>query len=157
MTGLDDTHFGPYGQLSRAQFALMLHRMEDEVAVETDKTFGDITGDEWYGPAVLWAAENGIVTGYQSGDFGPADMITREQMAVMMYRYAKYLGQDVAVDADFDDFKDAASVSPFAADAMKWAVGNGIITGKDGGTVLDPQGNTARSEAAIIIQRFMQK
>lgn len=157
MTGMTPTTFGPYGQLSRAQFALMLHRMEGEVVVETDKAFGDITGDEWYGPAVLWAAENGIVTGYQDGNFGPADLITREQMAVMMFRYAKYLKQDVTADADYTSFTDADSVSGFATEAMKWAVGSQIITGKDEGTKLDPQGNTARAEAALIIQRFMGK
>ena len=157
MTGMDPTHFGPYGQLSRAQFALMLYRMEGETPVTTEKTFGDITGEEWYGPAVLWAAENSIVTGYQDGNFGPADMITREQMAVMMYRYANYLGQDVSKVGDFSDFEDAASVSAFAADAMGWATNAGIITGKENGTKIDPQGNTARSEAAIILQRFAEK
>ena len=156
MTGLDETHFGPYGQLSRAQFALILYRMEGEKQVETEKTFGDITGNEWYGPAVLWAAENGIVTGYLNGSFGPADLITREQMAVMMHRYAGYLKQDVSADADFGDFSDAENVSDFAKEAMKWVVGSGIITGKDNGTRLDPQGNTARAEAAVIIQRFME-
>jgi len=75
----------------------------------------------------------------------------------MMFRYAKYLEQDVSEKAEFDAFTDADKVSEFATEAMQWAVGNGIITGKDGGTVLDPQGNTARSEAAIIIQRFMTK
>lgn len=155
MTGMDDTHFGPYGQLSRAQFALILYRMEGSPNVDTKKTFDDITGEEWYGSAVLWAAENSIVTGYVDGNFGPSDMITREQMALMMYRYAKYLEQDVDTKADFDTFKDANSVSSFAEEAMSWAVGNGIITGKDNSTLLDPQGNTARSEAALIIQRFM--
>jgi len=156
MTGLDGEHFGPYGQLSRAQFALILYRMEGTPEFTTSKSFHDITGSEWYGQAVLWAAENGIVTGYQGGYFGPADMITREQMAVMMYRYAKYLEKDVETDSDYSAYTDAALVSGFAEEAMKWATGNGIITGKSGGTVLDPQGNTARSEAAVIIQRFRQ-
>ena len=63
MTGMDPTHFGPYNQLSRAQFALILYRIQGEPEFETEKSFADIAGDEWYGPAVLWAAENGIVTG----------------------------------------------------------------------------------------------
>jgi len=157
MTGMTETSFGPYGQLSRAQFALILHRMEGEEKVVTDKKFGDITGDEWYGPAVLWAAENGIVTGYTNGNFGPADMITREQIAVMMYRYAAYLGTRSSAHGDINTFKDGSSVSSFATGAMNWAIGNGIITGKNNGTTLDPQGNTARAEAAAIIQRFMKK
>lgn len=156
MTGMTDTTFGPYGTLSRAQFALILYRMEGTPIVETDKSFGDISGTEWYGQAVLWAAENNIVTGYQNGNFGPVDDITREQMALMMYRYASYLGKDTAEKADISGFADAERVSEFAKEAMMWANGNGIITGKDSGTKLDPQGNTARAEAAAIIQRFMK-
>ena len=88
--------------------------------------------------------------------FGPADNITREQMAVMMYRYAKYLGEDITTDNDISAFKDAASVSDFALDAIKWANSKGIITGKEYGTIIDPQGNTTRCEAATIIKRFME-
>ena len=156
MTGLDGTHFGPYGQLSRAQFALILYRLEGEPAAHTDKTFGDVTGSEWYGEAVLWAAENGIVTGYQNGNYGPADMITREQMALMMYRYANYKKADTSQKESYSSYKDAASVSGFAAEAMEWAIGTGIITGKENGTLINPQGNTARAESALIIQRFME-
>lgn len=154
MTGMDPTHFGPYDLLSRAQFALILYRIQGEPAIETEKTFTDITGDEWYGPAVLWAAEAGIVNGYENGCFGPVDHITREQMAVMMYRYAKYLGKDVSADNDYSNFDDAEDVSEFAADAIGWAVSKNIINGKENGTLIDPQGNTARAETAAIIQRF---
>ena len=158
MIGLDDEHFGPYGQLSRAQFALILYRIEGEDAVETEKTFDDITGDEWYGPAVLWAAENGIVTGYLNGNFGPFDMITREQIAHPFRDVGavKSLDQDATAEVDLNKFADAANISSCALDAMDWANANGIITGKDNGTKLDPQGSTTRSEAAIIIQRFMK-
>ena len=154
MTGLDASHFGPYGSLSRAQFALILYRMQGEPEVYIKNSFGDITGGEWYGPAVLWAAEAGVVTGYLDGNFGPADLITREQMAVMMYRYAKYLDRNVDARADVHTFKDGADVSSYAKDAMSWVVGEGIITGKENGTKIDPLGNTARAEAAAIIQRF---
>ena len=78
-------------------------------------------------------------------------------MAVMMYRYAKYLKYDVSRTTDFNKFEDAANVNEFAKEAMKWAVGNGIITGKYEGTKIDPQGNALRAECALIIQRFMEK
>ena len=155
MKSLDETHFGPYESLSRAQFALILYRMENEPEVNTEKSFTDIAGDEWYAKAVLWAAENGIVTGYQDGNFGPADMITREQMAVMMYRYAKYLKKEVTEEGNFEQYKDADSVSEFAVDALAWASSAGIITGKEEGTILAPQENTTRAEAAVMIERFM--
>ena len=154
MTGMDETHFGPYHTLSRAQFALILYRMEGKPEVDTESPFRDISGAEWYGQAVLWAQENGIVTGYLDGNFGPADIITREQMAVMMYRYAKYKGYDVSAEGDYTTFEDAQSVSGFAQDAMDWVVGMQIITGKEG-NLLDPVAGTARAEAAVIIHRFM--
>ena len=106
---------------------------------------------------ILWAAGTKVVTGYTDTRlFGTSDIINREQMAVMMYRYADYLEYDISKKADFDKFADAASVSEFAEKAMKWAVGNGIITGKYEGTKIDPQGGALRGECAVIIQRFME-
>ena len=157
MMGPEDGIFGPYESLSRAQFVVIMHRMENEPEFKTEKTFIDITGDEWYGSATLWAAENSIVTGYKNGYFGPADCITREQLCTIMYRYADYLKKDVTKKADINKFEDAESVSDFAVEAMSWAYGSGIITGKENGTLLDPQGNATRCEAAVIIQRFMGK
>lgn len=154
MTGLTETAFGPYDSLSRAQFALILYRMQGSPAVTADNPFQDISGDEWYANAVLWAQANGIVTGYTNGMFGPADLITREQMAVMMYRYAGYLKQNTGASVDLTVFSDGTMVSEFATEPMQWVVKHGIITGKENGTHLDPQGNTARCEAAAIIQRF---
>ncbi len=157
MTGLNATTFAPEQPLARAQFAVILHRINGEPKMEYTDRFKDVPEGEWYTDAVLWAASNGIVNGYDdTGLFGTADNINREQMAVMMYRYAKYKGYDISKQADFSRFTDAASVSGFASDAMKWAVGNEIITGKNG-TMLDPQGNAIRAECATIIMRFVKK
>ena len=157
MTGLSETTFGPYETLSRAQFAVIIHRMSGSPEVEYKNTFPDVEKGTWYTNAVLWANENEIITGYShNGMFGPADLITREQMAVIMYRYAKAQGYDVSTKADFSKFKDAGSVSGFAEEAMQWAVGTGIISGKDEGTRIDPQGYAARAECAVIITRFMK-
>ena len=157
--GKDPTHFAPYENLARAQFAVILHRIAGKPEAKDDASFPDVPAGQWYTDAVLWAAgkDVGVITGYtDSGLFGTADNITREQMAVMMYRYAKFKGYTVNVNADFDKFTDGDKVSGFAKQAMKWAVGNEIITGKDNGTRLDPQGYTSRAECAIIIQRFME-
>ena len=86
-----------------------------------------------------------------------ADKINREQMAVMMYRYAGYMGYNTGNHVDFGKFKDAGSVNAFAREAMQWAVGAGIISGKDNETKLDPQGNATRAECATIIMRFMEQ
>ena len=158
MTGMDPTHFEPYTILPRAQFATILYRMNGEPGVTYTAKFPDVPDKEFYSNAVLWAAEAKVVTGYtDSGYFGTNDPITREQMAVMMYRYANYKGYSTGNKADFDSFTDADKVNAFAEEAMAWAVGNGIITGKYNGTVIDPQGNATRAECAIILTRFLDK
>ena len=159
MTGLDDVTFGPSETLARAQFAVILHRMNGAPAMDYTAKFPDVPEGEWFTDAVLWANSTGVVKGYEDGTgrFGSADYITREQMAVMMYRYAQYKQYVTDETADYSQFTDAGSVSEFAKEAMKWAVGSGIISGKDGGTRLDPQGNASRAECATIITRFMEK
>lgn len=160
MTGLNSSYFGPADTLVRAQFATVLYKMNKMPKVEYQEVFPDVAETDWFASAVLWAADTGVVTGYtDSGRFGAVDNITREQMATMMYRYAKdYLKLEVSTDGDYSSFPDAQNVQEFAQDAMKWAVGNKIITGKtvDGQLVLDPQGNANRAECAAIIQRFME-
>ena len=133
--------------------------MNEAPSVEYVPTFKDVAAGQWYTNAILWASKNKIVTGYSDGsnNFGVGDKILREQMAVMMYRYAKFKGYDVSESKSIDAYKDAASVSKYATEAMEWAVASKIITGKDNGTKLDPQGNASRAECAIIIQRFMEK
>ena len=158
MTGIVPKEiFGPFEKLNRAQFATILYRMEGEPAVETDQGFQDVVKGEWYADGVNWAAEKGIVNGYDGGEsFGPADMITREQMAVMLYRYAQYKGYDITKSEDYDAFEDASEVSAYAVDAMKWAVGNGIIKGKDS-TYIDPLGETIRGECAVMLARVVRE
>ena len=156
MTGLNDTYFGAADPLARAQFAVILHRMNGEPKVAYSPQFPDVANGQWYTDAILWAADTGVVTGYSdTGNFGPGDEINREQMAVMMYRYAQAKGYDTSTKADFSRYQDASQVDGFAVEAMRWAVGTGIITGKDNGTRLDPKGNANRAECATIINRFV--
>ena len=161
MTGMDPTHFGPYVVLPRAQFATILYRMNGEPDVTYTAKFPDVPAGQFYSEAVIWASQIGVVTGYtDSGYFGTNDPITREQMVTMMYRYADYMKYESEEPTDISKFTDADKVTEFAEKAMKWAVGNGIIEGKenaDGSYRLDPQGGTSRAECAIIIQRFMEK
>ena len=158
MTGKDTDTFAPDENLARAQFAVILHRMNGTPEMKYEAKFPDVKEDVWYTDAILWASEQKIVTGYtNTGCFGPADNINREQMATMMYRYAKSKGYDVSNKTDFSKYADAGKVSAYADEAMQWAVGNGIITGKNNGTVLDPQGNATRAECATIMMRFMEK
>lgn len=156
MTGLNKTTFGPNQSLARAQFAVILYRIQGEPKVEYSPKFPDVGDGIWYTDAIMWASDAGIITGYSNtGKFGPADKINREQMAVMMFRYADYLGCDTDARADISGFADGYRVSGYAKEAMQWAYANGIITGKYNETYLEPQGNASRAECATIISRFI--
>lgn len=151
MKGLTDTKFGTNSVLSRSQFATILYRLVGEPEVEFEDYFDDVAPGQWYSDAIIWAVEEGVVTGYADGRFGINDSLTREQLVVMLYRFE---GEPDA-NYDYSSFKDAGKVSSYATDAISWAVEKGLLTGKDGGTRLDPQGKTTRAEAAAIIVRFL--
>lgn len=153
MTGTKPDTFAPLSTLSRAQFATIIYRMEGNPEVEYDTAFTDVPKGQFYTDAVIWASKAGIITGYNSKTFGTADVITREQMATMMYRYAKYCEFDVSGQADISSFPDNQNVSSYAKEAMSWANYQGIITG-DGGK-LNPQGNVNRAVCAAIVSRFI--
>lgn len=155
MTGMNETEFGPSVKLSRGQFATILYRMENEPETWYDAAaFPDVSDGQFYTGPAMWAKDSGVISGYDDGRFGPADEITREQMAVMMFRYADMLGLDTTTRGDMGAFPDADRVSPFADEAVRWAVGMGFIKG-DGGFV-NPQGTAERAQCATIIMRFME-
>lgn len=157
MTGLTQSEFGPEESLTRAQFAVILYRMEDCPEVSYADTFDDVEDNLWYTDGILWAEENEIVTGYgDTGLFGVNDPITREQIAVMMYRYARYQGYDISETVSLDQFEDRELISTYAEEALSWVIASGMMTGKSD-TELDPLSNSARCECAAIIMRFMEK
>ena len=132
--------------------------MNGESTVEYAERFPDVPDNQWFTDAILWANDIGVVNGYTDTDlFGNSDMINREQMTVMMYRYANYMKYDTSQKADFSKVQDVDFVNQFAKEAMEWAVGSGIITGTEGGTKINPQGNANRAECATIIMRFCEK
>jgi len=162
MTGLNDTDFGAGDTLKRAHFATIIYRLENEPPVTYTRKFADVDDDKFYSLPVIWTSNVGIVTGYNSVDgalpnFGPSDNITREQIAVMLYRYAKYRKLDTSVPSStLSSYPDAGNISPFAKEAMDWAVYNGLISGnKDG--YLNPHDNAIRAECAAILSRFLGK
>lgn len=153
MTGTSDSAFSPDLFTTRGMIVTILYRLEGSPAVSGTASFRDVPAGQYYSEAVAWAAANGIVKGYDTGLFGPDDVITREQLAVILYGYAQYKGYDVTTGGDLSGFADNASVSAWAADALKWANGQGLITGKSG-NLLDPAGTATRAEAASILSRF---
>lgn len=153
MTGLNEYYFGVSESLARAQFATVLYRMENQPEAAYNAPFPDVSDGTYYSVPVSWAKENGVIGGYENGLFGPADSITREQMVVMMHRYAKTKGDDISQRGDLSVFPDGESVTEFAQEAMSWAVAEQIIKGKGNG-YLEPQGNVNRAECATIISRY---
>ena len=151
MNGTDATLFAPGMTLNRAMVATILWRAAGEPIAESTPGFTDLNAD-WYRDAVAWAAEKGIVNGYDAVTFGPEDAITREQFAVMLYRYSGAPETDEAAQLGFTD---AADISDYARRAMVWAFREGIITGKPR-NLLDPRGSATRAEAATMIRRYFE-
>ena len=156
MTGTSATTFAPGMTTDRAMLATLLYRLEGEPVVNYAMSFTDVAEGLWYSEAVRWAASEGVVTGVGDGSsFAPTGAITREQMAVMLYRYAQYKGYDVTGSAGLSGYADADSVSSWAEYAVAWAVDAGLISGV-GNNTLNPQGSATRAEIATILMRFVE-
>lgn len=151
MNGYGNGLFGPEGRLSRAQFAQILYNKEGRPAGAGSAPFTDVAADAWCAPAVAWAAERGIAGGYGGGLFGPDDPITREQLAVMLWRYA---GSPAAPGGELS-FIDAEQIGAHAREAICWAVESGVMSGKGGG-VLDPKGLATRAQTAQMLKNFLE-
>ena len=154
MTGTNSngTEFSPDIPTSRGMIVTILHRLEGTPSV-SGTAFADVPAGQWYTDAVAWASANEIVNGYGNGNFGPNDPISREQMATILYRYAEYKDYDVSDIVSLSDFTDADAVSDWAETAIKWAVGEGLITGITD-TTIAPAGTATRAQAATILMRF---
>ena len=150
--GTSDTTFSPDQEMSRGMLATVLYRLEGLPDQDTAVLFEDVDSDAWYTDGVVWAAENGIVNGYGEGQFRPNDSITREQFAVMLWRYA---GSPEAGSDQGLAFTDADQASGYAQQALRWAVSNGIISGYPNGQ-LNPRGTATRAQAAQMLKNFME-
>ncbi len=155
--GMSAYIFGPNEPMNRAMLVTVLYRLEDEPRVTAANNFSDVVNNSWYEDAVLWANEHGIVEGYGNGLFKPLDNINREQIATIMYRYAIYKGMDtVTLEENLIGFVDGNKVSGWAVQAMNWAVGQGIFSGR-GANNLEPQSNATRAEVAQIMMNYLEK
>lgn len=156
MKGIGEDRFVPEGTLSRGMMAQILYNMEGGPAVSVKAAFKDVKADAWYGDAVAWGVDKGILQGVSNVSFGGEDDLSREQMAVMLYRYAKQAGLDTAADAKtLAKFSDHGTTSDWAVDAMAWCVEKGLLQGR-GGELLAPKATITRAEAATILQRYAE-
>ena len=155
MAGTSETTFEPYMELDRAMAAQLFYNLEGKPAVTGDSTFTDVTSGHWAVDAITWAAQNDIVAGIGGGLYDPDSNVTREQFAVMLYKYARFKGYDLTATGDLTQFPDAGSISSWAETALSWANGKGLINGHKNGTI-DPKGSTIRAQAASIMANFDQ-
>lgn len=152
MNGTGKTTFSPELATTRGMIVTILWRLEQEPESGAAMSFTDVTAGSYCFDAVRWAAEHEIVKGYTATAFGPVDAITRQELAAILYRYARYKGADVSAADDLAAFTDRPD--GWAEDAVKWAVGAGVLSGKGSG-VLDPKGRATRAEVAAMLHRFL--
>jgi hypothetical protein len=132
----------------------VLYRLEGEPEVTAENGYKDLADTDWYTPAILWATKTGIAAGYGDGLFCADAPLTREQMAAIFYRYAGYKGITLTA-SNLSAYTDAASVAPWAADAMRWTVASGLINGVTS-DVLAPAMTATRAQTAAILLRYAQ-
>ncbi|WP_207641633.1 S-layer homology domain-containing protein, partial [Syntrophomonas palmitatica] len=156
VTGTGNGKFSPDIGATRAMLVTVLHRLSGDSGSHKN-SFSDVLSGAWYESAAGWAAANSIVSGVGGGLFAPDKGITREQLAVMLYNYAKFKDYNVSAGEDTNilSYSDALSISDYAYTAMQWACGAGIVKGDTKGR-LNPQGAATRAEIAAMLERFIR-
>ena len=147
--------FEPDSKMSRAMLVTVLYRMANPDKKSAEHNFMDVPANEWYSEAIAWASESGIVNGINQTQFAPSSDVSREQMAVIIYRFAKIMGYDVSDKADISTFADTNDISDFAFDAVAWANKKEIVNGTIDKT-LSPKDTATRAQVATILMRFCE-
>ena len=155
--GSTKTKFDSNSPMTRGMMVTVLWRMEKEPVVNYLMMYKDVNQEEYYAEAIRWATSEKIVQGHSTTEFKPDEMMTRQEMVTMLYRYAMYKELDMSVDqeVELEKFVDSNAISVYALDAMKWGIGNEIIKGMSE-ISLAPTTLTARSEVATVISRFLK-
>ncbi len=155
MNGTSAYTFSPDTTMTRAMLTTVLYNLagKPEVGDNLGYPYADVDANAYYALPVYWARANGLVTGYTDETFAPNDTVTREQVAVLLYRLANHLGMDTSARADLSAYTDAAQISAYAQEAMQWAVASGLLNGRTA-TTLTPQGSATRAEGAKILTSF---
>lgn len=152
MNGTSATTFAPNDPTSRAMIVTILYRLAGSPPAQTP-TFSDVPAGQYYTYPVGWAAGQSIVNGYETGQFQPSGLLTREQLAAILYRYSRSMGYNTAQRGDLTGFADCSAISPYAVEPLSWAVGAGLLSGMGDGTI-SPGGQATRAQVAAILARF---
>ena len=157
MTGVTEKTFAPEEMLNRAMAVTVLWRLAGCPVANYAMRFEDVELESWYAEAVRWAASVGIANGYSAEQFAPSDIITREQLATIMWRYAKYKGADVSIGESTNilSYEDIFTVSDYAMPAFQWTCGSGIMSGNTVST-LAPNNNVSRIYFASVLYKYSQ-
>ncbi|CCY26989.1 glycosyl hydrolase family 25 [Firmicutes bacterium CAG:114] len=156
LQGITPDRFGPDRPAQRAAVVTMLYRLAGEPPGSGPTGFSDVPLDAWYGKAVRWAGGIGIARGAAPGEFLPARGVSRQALAVFLYRYGEYSGRDVEKRDNLQGYADRSQVAPWAEEAVQWAVAEGILRGT-GRETLAPQATADRAQMAVMVQRFLEK
>ena len=157
MSGVSEKRFDPRGTMNRAMMTQILYNYAGATSKRVGTAFSDVNASNWYAGSVTWAVDNGIAHLPYANRFGAMDQLTREDMATMLYNFAKMMGYNTYASGNLAAFADGADVSGWARDAMSWAVGTGLLNGTQNGSravLLDPQGTATRAQLASLMQRF---
>lgn len=156
MSGTGATSFGLGTPTNRGMITTILYSLADKPAVSGSVNFSDVSPNAYYAKAVQWASQEGVIKGLGNNRFGPNSPVSREQLAVMLYSFANYMGADTSKTLDLRHFSDYSRIDSWAIKPMQWAYCMGLLTGKQGNRI-DPRGNATRSEVAVILYSFCEK
>ena len=154
--GTTPTTFSPDSAITREMFVTVLYRMAGSPATSGSSEFSDTVAGEYYESAVVWAEKIGLTNGMGDGTFGVGREMTRQEMVCFLYRYAELAGMETAARADISGYSDASACGEWAEDAMRWAVGRGLVQGVSE-TELLPEGSCSRAQAATVLIRLQEK
>lgn len=154
INGVEATRFGPSTAMTRAMLVTVLYRAAGSPQITVSTNFTDLNVGDYYYSAVVWANVNGIVNGVSDTAFAPNNPVTRQQIAAILYRYAKVMGNLTQIQGSLEGYEDKASVDPYALEPMTWAVGEGIISGTTA-TTLSPQSQATRAQVAVMLHRYL--
>lgn len=152
-SGMSEELFVPDGKMTRAMAASVLYRLAGEPMITADSVFSDVPEEKWYSAPIAWAAQNGLVTGFD-GHFLPEQNITRQELAAMFSRYASWVGLDTTSSSVLE-FTDTVKVADWAQAAVSWCCKEGLVSGRPDGS-FDPLSNASRAEVAAMLVRFME-
>lgn len=152
--GVGDGRFAPDAPMTRAMFATVLYRIAGMPAVSGTNSFYDVAAGQWYTNAILWGQSTGIINGYGNGVFGTNDLVTREQMCVMLSRYLQWAGYELQAAAAAKQFSDNAQIADWAAESVRFCQIHGLINGRPNG-LFAPKANATRAENSAVLRRVI--